>query len=57
MERVRVHPSVLGHYTTGVERARLSTLAHNQLEGLRTHAVLTSVLPDGGDIYDIGGGP
>jgi SAM-dependent methyltransferase len=56
-EGLEMHPAVLGHYATGVERDRLSVQAHNRLEFERTKVVLREALPAGGLVYDIGGGP
>jgi SAM-dependent methyltransferase len=56
-EPLEVHPSVVGHYATGVERDRFTAHAYTQLEWERTKAILRRALPDTGRIFDIGGGP
>jgi SAM-dependent methyltransferase len=53
----QVHPSILGHYNTGIERDRFSAHAGTRLEFARSKAVLDDALPDVGRVLDIGGGP
>lgn len=52
-----VHPSILGHYNTGIELGRFVAYAGGRLEFARTKSMLNELLPSAGRVLDIGGGP
>ena len=51
----QIDPAMAAHYESGAELARLEH--HNQLEFLRSKAILEQRLPPGGRLIDVGGGP
>lgn len=52
-----VHPTILGHYNTGIELGRFTAYAGGRLEFARTKIVLEELLPTTARVLDIGGGP